>query len=158
MHGGLNYIETLRVLINIETVFHKSGSQGNTLHEAEVTYREDISSARIQQEAKLHVCVCCMSSGSRYINISSDVAKNHASSWSIKNAGKNNKTSIWPISSYLDRTRLINDANVYVSVRMKRLSSSELRSPFSASVVCLFCNKTINNNNKTRRCKKARPL
>ena len=100
-----------------------------------------------------------MSSGSRYINISSDVAKNHASSWSIKNAGKSNKTSIWPISSYLDRTRLINDANVYESVRMKRLSSSELRSPFSASVVCLFCNKTINNNNnKTRRCKKARPL
>ena len=57
MHGGLNYIETLRVLINIETVFHKSESQGNTLHEAEVTYREDISSARIQQEAKLHVYV-----------------------------------------------------------------------------------------------------
>ena len=28
-------------------------------------------------------------------------------------------------------------------------------SPFSASVVCLFCNKTINGNNKTRRCNKA---
>ena len=26
---------------------------------------------------------------------------------------------------------------------------------FSASVVCLFCNKTINGNNKTRRCNKA---
>ena len=31
-------------------------------------------------------------------------------------------------------------------------------SPFSASVVCLFCNKTINGNNKTRRCNKARFL
>ena len=28
-------------------------------------------------------------------------------------------------------------------------------SPFSASEVCLFCNKTINANNKTRRCNKA---
>ena len=31
-------------------------------------------------------------------------------------------------------------------------------SPFSASVVCLFCNKTINGNNKTRRCNKVRFL
>ena len=31
-------------------------------------------------------------------------------------------------------------------------------SPFSASVVCLFCNNTINGNNKTRRCNKARFL
>ena len=31
-------------------------------------------------------------------------------------------------------------------------------SPFSASVVCLFCNKTINGNNKTRRYNKARFL
>ena len=31
-------------------------------------------------------------------------------------------------------------------------------SSFSASVVCLFCNKTINGNNKTRRCNKARFL
>ena len=31
-------------------------------------------------------------------------------------------------------------------------------SPFSASVVCLFCNKTVNGNNKTRRCNKARFL
>ena len=31
-------------------------------------------------------------------------------------------------------------------------------SPFSASVVCLFCNKTINGNNKTQRCNKARFL
>ena len=31
-------------------------------------------------------------------------------------------------------------------------------SPFSASVVCSFCNKTINGNNKTRRCNKARFL
>ena len=29
-------------------------------------------------------------------------------------------------------------------------------SPFLASKVCLFCNKTINSNNKTRRCNKAR--
>ena len=29
-----------------------------------------------------------------------------------------------------------------------------IKSPFSASVVCLFCNKTINGNNKTRRCNK----
>ena len=28
-------------------------------------------------------------------------------------------------------------------------------SPFSTSVVCIFCNKTINGNNKTRRCNKA---
>ena len=28
-------------------------------------------------------------------------------------------------------------------------------SPFSASEVCLFCNKTINANNKTRRSNKA---
>ena len=28
-------------------------------------------------------------------------------------------------------------------------------STFSASVVCLFCNKTINGNNKARRCNKA---
>ena len=31
-------------------------------------------------------------------------------------------------------------------------------SSFSASVVCLFCTKTINGNNKTRRCNKARFL
>ena len=31
-------------------------------------------------------------------------------------------------------------------------------SSFSASEVCLFCNKTINGNNKTRRCNKARFL
>ena len=31
-------------------------------------------------------------------------------------------------------------------------------STFSTSVVCLFCNKTINSNNKTRRCNKARFL
>ena len=31
-------------------------------------------------------------------------------------------------------------------------------SPFSASVVCLFCNKTRNANNKTRRSSKARFL
>ena len=31
-------------------------------------------------------------------------------------------------------------------------------STFSASVVCLFCNKTINANNKTRRGNKARFL
>ena len=31
-------------------------------------------------------------------------------------------------------------------------------SVFSASVVCLFCNKTINGNDKTRRCNKARFL
>ena len=30
--------------------------------------------------------------------------------------------------------------------------------PFSGSVVCLFCNKTINSNNETRRCSKARFL
>ena len=31
-------------------------------------------------------------------------------------------------------------------------------SPFSSSVVCLFCNKAINGKNKTRRCNKARYL
>ena len=31
-------------------------------------------------------------------------------------------------------------------------------SQFSASVVCLFCNKIINGNNKKRRCNKARFL
>ena len=31
-------------------------------------------------------------------------------------------------------------------------------SAFSTSAVCLFCNKTINSNNKTRRCNKARFL
>ena len=31
-------------------------------------------------------------------------------------------------------------------------------SPFSASLVCLFCDKTINGNNKKRKCKKARFL
>ena len=31
-------------------------------------------------------------------------------------------------------------------------------SPFSASAVCLFCNKTINANKKTRRSNKARFL
>ena len=31
-------------------------------------------------------------------------------------------------------------------------------SAFSASVVCLFCNKSINGNDKTRRCNKARFL
>ena len=31
-------------------------------------------------------------------------------------------------------------------------------SPFSASVVCLFCIKIINGNNKKRRCNKARFL
>ena len=31
-------------------------------------------------------------------------------------------------------------------------------SPFSTSVVCIFCNKTVNGNNKTRRCNKARFL
>ena len=28
-------------------------------------------------------------------------------------------------------------------------------SPLSTSVVCIFCNKTVNGNNKTRRCTKA---
>ena len=28
-------------------------------------------------------------------------------------------------------------------------------SPFLASVVCIFCKKTVNGNNKTRRCNKA---
>ena len=79
MHGGHNYMGTLRVLINGETVFQKSGNQGNTWHKAEVTYREGISSVRVQKEAK-SVCVCCMSSGSRHLNISSGVAKNHTSS------------------------------------------------------------------------------
>ena len=31
-------------------------------------------------------------------------------------------------------------------------------SPFSTSGVCLFCNKTINGSNKTRRCNKTRFL
>ena len=31
-------------------------------------------------------------------------------------------------------------------------------SPFSRSVTCIFCNKTVNGNNKTRRCNKARFL
>ena len=31
-------------------------------------------------------------------------------------------------------------------------------SAFSASVVCLFCNKTINGNDKTQRCNKAKFL
>ena len=31
-------------------------------------------------------------------------------------------------------------------------------SPFSASAVCLLCNKTINSNNETPRCNKARFL
>ena len=31
-------------------------------------------------------------------------------------------------------------------------------SPFSTSVVCIFCNKTVNGDNKTRRCRKARFL
>ena len=31
-------------------------------------------------------------------------------------------------------------------------------SPFSTSVVCIFCNKTVNGNKKTRRCNKARFL
>ena len=30
--------------------------------------------------------------------------------------------------------------------------------PFSSSVVCIFGNKTVNGNNKTRRCNKARFL
>ena len=31
-------------------------------------------------------------------------------------------------------------------------------SPFSTSLVCFFCNKTINGDNKTRRCNKERFL
>ena len=31
-------------------------------------------------------------------------------------------------------------------------------SPFSTSVVCVFCKKTVNGNNKTRRCNEARFL
>ena len=31
-------------------------------------------------------------------------------------------------------------------------------SPFSTSVVCIFCNKTVNGNNKTRGCNKATSL
>ena len=50
MHGGHNYMGTLRVLINGETVFQKSGNQGNTWHKAEVTYRKGISSVRTQQD------------------------------------------------------------------------------------------------------------
>ena len=48
---------TLRVLINGESVFQKSGNQGNTWHKAEVTYREGISSVRVQKEAKAYVYV-----------------------------------------------------------------------------------------------------
>ena len=57
MHGGHNYMGTLRVLVNGETVFQKSGNQGNTWHKAELTYRKGISSVRIQQEAKAYVYV-----------------------------------------------------------------------------------------------------
>ena len=57
MHGGHNYMGTLRVLVNGETVFQKSGNQGSTWHKAEVTYRKGISSVRIQQEAKAYVYV-----------------------------------------------------------------------------------------------------
>ena len=31
-------------------------------------------------------------------------------------------------------------------------------SPFLRSATCIFCNKTVNGNNKTRRCNKARFL
>ena len=48
---------TLRVLMNGETVFQKSGNQGKTWHKAELTYREGISSVRIQQETNLYVYV-----------------------------------------------------------------------------------------------------
>ena len=75
IHGGHKYMGTLRVLMNGETVFQKSGNQGNTWHKAELTYRKGISSVRIQQEAKAYVYICCMRSGSRYSNISSDVAR-----------------------------------------------------------------------------------
>ena len=57
MHGGHKYMGTLRVLMNGETVFQKSGNQGNTWHKAELTYREGISSVRIQQETNLYVYV-----------------------------------------------------------------------------------------------------
>ena len=57
MHGGHNYMGTLRVLINGENVFQKSGNQGNTWHKAEITYSQGISSVRKQQEAKLYVYV-----------------------------------------------------------------------------------------------------
>ena len=38
------------------------------------------------------------------------------------------------------------------------MAGAYLRPPFSASVVCLFCNKTVNGNNKMRRCNKVRFL
>ena len=57
IHGGHKYMGTLRVLMNGETVFQKSGNQGNTWHKAELTYRKGISSVRIQQEAKAYVYV-----------------------------------------------------------------------------------------------------
>ena len=57
MHGGHKYMGTLRVLMNGETVFQKSGNQENTWHKAELTYRKGISSVRIQQEAKAYVYV-----------------------------------------------------------------------------------------------------
>ena len=49
MQGRHGYMGTLRVLINGENVFEKSGNQGNAWQKAEVTYGERAVSVRIPQ-------------------------------------------------------------------------------------------------------------
>ena len=98
-------------------VFQKSGNQGNTWHKAELTYRKGISSVRIQQEAKAYVYVAW--------GVAHDIATS-ALMWQNKthfvlinkNVRRENKeklTTIWPISSHLDRTSLISGANIHES-------------------------------------------
>lgn len=43
---------TLRVLINGEEVFKKSGNQGNGWTKADITYNEPVSSVRTTQETR----------------------------------------------------------------------------------------------------------
>ena len=115
MHGGHKYMGTLRVLMNGETVFQKSGNQGNTWHKAELTYREGISSVRIQQETNLYVYVA--SGAAHDIATSAVMWQNNTHFVLInKNVGRKKKQNkIWPISSHIDRTSLTSGANIHES-------------------------------------------
>ena len=63
----------------------------------------------------------------------------------------------WEINKFFYHIYLINHPEHLLNFSTLR-AGAYLRPPLSASVICLFCNKTINGNNKMRRCNKVRFL
>ena len=57
----------------------------------------------------------------------------------------------WEINKFFYLIYLINHPRHLLNFSTLMVGAY-LRPPFSASVVCLFCNKTVNGNNKMQRC------